>query len=172
MICPIFAKKKYLMKIEKDKVVLMNYTLTDDAGDKIGSTIGQGPMAYIQGMGNILPALEIEMEGKQAGDKFTVNLLAENAYGKHNPDLIHVVEKNVFQGDEKITIGMRVNVQSSNGDTIAVVTAFDDKTISLDLNHPLADKNLTFNIEVTEVREPTAVELDHGHVHGTGGHQH
>jgi FKBP-type peptidyl-prolyl cis-trans isomerase SlyD len=112
------------------------------------------------------------MEGKEAGDKFTVNLPTENAYGKHAPELVHVVDKSVFQGDEEITIGMRVNVQTSNGDSMAVVTAFDDKTISLDLNHPLADKDLTFKIEVMEVREPTEVELEHGHVHGPGGHQH
>lgn len=160
------------MKIDKDKVVLMHYTLTDNAGDKIGSTEGQAPLAYIQGKGNIMPGLEIEMEGKQAGDKFTVHLPAENAYGKHNPELVHVVDKSVFQGEEEITIGMRVNVQTSNGDSIAVVSAFDDKTISLDLNHPLADKDLTFEIEVIEVREPTITELEHGHVHGPGGHHH
>jgi FKBP-type peptidyl-prolyl cis-trans isomerase SlyD len=160
------------MKIEKDKVVLMHYTLTDNAGDIIGSTEGQAPMAYMQGKGNIIPGLEVEMEGKEAGDKFTVNLPTENAYGKHAPELVHVVDKSVFQGDEEITIGMRVNVQTSNGDSMAVVTAFDDKTISLDLNHPLADKDLTFKIEVMEVREPTEVELEHGHVHGPGGHQH
>jgi len=150
----------------------MHYTLTDNAGDVIGGTEGEAPMAYIQGKGSIIPGLEVEMEGKQVGDKFTVNLPAENAYGKRNPELIHVVEKTVFQGDEEITIGMRVNVQTSNGDSIAVVSAFDDKTISLDLNHPLADMDLIFTIEVVEIREPTAIELEHGHVHGPGGHHH
>ena len=160
------------MKIEKNKVVLMHYKLTDDEGDVIGNTEGKSPMAYIQGKGSIIPGLEIEMEGKNAGDKFTVKLPAENAYGKRNSELIHVVDKSVFQGEEEITIGMSVNVQTSTGDSIAVVSAFDDKTISLDLNHPLADKDLTFKIEVMEVREPTEVELEHGHVHGPGGHHH
>ena len=160
------------MKIEKDKVVLMHYTLTDNEGDIIGSTEGDVPMAYMQGKGNIIPGLEVEMEGKKTGDKFKVNLSAESAYGKHNPELLHVVDRSVFQGEEEITIGLRVNVQTSNGDSIAVVSAFDDKTITLNLNHPLADKDLTFDIEIVEVRDPTEVEIEHGHVHGPGGHHH
>ena len=160
------------MKIEKDKIVLMHYTLTDDKGDVIGSTEGDVPLAYMQGKGNIIPGLEVEMEGRNAGDKFKVNISAENAYGKRNPELLHVVDRSVFQGEEEIIIGLRVNVQTSNGDSIAVVSAFDDKTITLDLNHPLADKDLTFDVEVVEVREPTEVEIEHGHVHGPGGHHH
>jgi len=160
------------MKIEKDKVVLMHYRLTDKEGEEIGNTNGQAPLAYMQGKGNIIPGLEIEMQGKQAEDKFTVNIEAKNAYGFHNPDLVNVVEKSVFQGDEELKVGMRVNVQTSNGDSIAVVSAFDEKNISLDLNHPLADKDLTFEIEVIEVREPSVSEMEHGHVHGTGGHHH
>lgn len=160
------------MKIEKDKIVLMHYTLTDNEGDIIGSTEGDVPMAYMQGKGNIIPGLEVEMEGKNAGDKFKVKLPAENAYGKHNPELLHVVDRSVFQGEEEITIGLRVNVQTPNGDSIAVVSAFDDKTITLNLNHPLADKDLTFDVEIVEVRDPTEVEIEHGHVHGPGGHHH
>lgn len=160
------------MKIEKDKVVLMHYTLTDSEGNVIGSTEGDVPMAYMQGKGNIIPGLEVEMEGKKAGDKFKVNLSAENAYGKHNPELLNVVDKSVFQGDEEITIGLKVNVQTSNGDSIAVVSAFDDKTITLDLNHPLANKDLTFDVEIVEIREATETEKEHGHVHGPGGHHH
>ena len=160
------------MKIEKDKVVLMHYTLTDNEGVIIGSTKDDVPMAYMQGKGNIIPGLEVEMESRKAGDKFKVNLPAENAYGKHNPELLHVVDRSVFQGDEEIIIGLKVNVQTSNGDSIAVVSAFDDKTITLDLNHPLADKDLTFDVEIVEVREPTEVEIEHGHVHGPGGDHH
>ena len=160
------------MLIEKNKVVLMHYTLTDNKGEVIGSTEGDVPLAYIQGKGNIIPNLEVEMEGKKAKDKFKVNLSAEKAYGKQNPELIHVVDKSVFQGDEEITIGLKVNVQTSNGDSIAIVTAFDDKTITLDLNHPLADKDLIFDVEVVEVRDATETEIEHGHVHGSGGHHH
>ena len=160
------------MKIEKDKVVLMNYTLTDNEGSVIGSTEGDVPMAYIQGKGNIIPGLEVEMEGKKAGDKLKVSISTENAYGKRNPELLHVVDRSVFQGDEEITIGLRVNVQTSNGDSIAIVSAFDDKTITLDLNHPLADKDLTFDVEIVEVRDATETEKEHGHVHGPGGHHH
>ena len=160
------------MLIEKNKVVLMHYTLTDNKGEVIGSTEGDVPLAYIQGKGNIIPSLEVEMEGKKAGDKFKVDISAEHAYGKRNPELVHVVDKSVFQGDEEITIGLKVNVQTSNGDSIAIVTAFDDKTITLDLNHPLADKDLIFDVEVVEVRDATEIEIEHGHVHGPGGHHH
>lgn len=160
------------MLIEKNKVVLMHYTLTDNKGEVIGSTEGDVPLAYIQAKGNIIPSLEVEMEGKKAGDKFKAYLSVENAYGKRNPELIHIVDKSVFQGDEEITIGLKVNVQTSNGDSIAMVTAFDDKTITLDLNHPLADKDLIFDVEVVEVRDATETEIEHGHVHGPGGHHH
>ncbi|RLD27754.1 MAG: peptidylprolyl isomerase [Bacteroidetes bacterium] len=160
------------MKIEKDKVVLMHYTLTDNEGDIIGSTKDDVPMAYMQGKGNIIPGLEVEMEGRNEGDKFKVHLPAENAYGKHNPELLHVVDRSVFQGEDEIVIGLRVNVQTSNGDSIANVSAFDDKTITLDLNHPLADKDLTFDVEIVEIRDATETEIEHGHVHGPGGHHH
>jgi len=83
-----------------------------------------------------------------------------------------MVDRSVFQGEEEIKIGLRVNVQTSNGDSIAVVSAFDDKSITLDLNHPLADMDLTFDVEVVEVRPATEVEIEHGHVHGPGGHHH
>lgn len=164
--------KTTAMKIEKDKVVLMHYTLTDNEGDIIGSTKDDVPMAYMQGKGNIIPGLEVEMEGRNEGDKFKVHLPAENAYGKHNPELLHVVDRSVFQGEDEIVIGLRVNVQTSNGDSIANVSAFDDKTITLDLNHPLADKDLTFDVEIVEIRDATETEIEHGHVHGPGGHHH
>lgn len=160
------------MQIANNKVVAMNYTLKDDTGQILDSSEGKPPLAYIQGSGMIIPGLEKEMEGKQVGDKIQAVVAPENAYGLYMPEMIQEVPLNGFQGDEELQAGMQVQVQTNSGPAIAIVSKIDGETVTLDMNHPLADKTLHFDVEVMEVREPTEEELEHGHVHGPGGHQH
>ncbi len=160
------------MTIENDKVVLMNYTLTNDKGDVVDSSEGQEPLAYIQGYQNIIPGLEKEMAGKKVGDKFKAVVQPEEGYGKFNPALIQVVKKEMFKGVDELDLGMQFNAQLEDGAILMTITKIDGDDITIDGNHALADQVLTFDVEVMEIRDATAEELEHKHVHGVGGHHH
>lgn len=160
------------MTIENEKVVLMEYTLKNDNGDILDTSEGREPLAYMQGYKNIIPGLEKEMAGKKVGDKFKAVVQPEEGYGITNPALRQEVDRSVFQGVDEIEVGMQFQAQLENGPIVMSVTNVDGDKISVDGNHPLADQVLTFDIEVVEVREASAEELEHGHVHGAGGHQH
>lgn len=160
------------MTIENDKVVLMNYTLTNEKNDVIDTSDGREPLAYIQGYQNIIPGLEKEMAGKKVGDKFKAVVQPEEGYGKFNPALLQELEKSIFQGVDKIEVGMQFQTQLEDGPIIMSVTKVEGEKVTVDGNHPLADQVLTFDVEVMEIREATAEELEHKHVHGVGGHQH
>lgn len=163
------------MKLEKDKVGLFNYTLTDKDGNDIDGSDGK-PMEYLHGHGNLIPGLEDELVGKKAGDKFKTTILAKDAYGEIEERLIQKnIPLSMFQGMESIDIGMSFSAEAEDGGSHSVVIIAKDeeaKTVSVDGNHPLAGKDLTFDIEITSVRNSTAEELEHGHAHGEGGHQH
>lgn len=159
------------MTIENNKVVLMNYTLTNDNGDVLDTSDGREPLAYIQGYQNIIPGLEKEMAGKKIGDKFKAVVQPEEGYGKFNQALLQEVEKSVFKGVDEITVGMEFQAQLEGGPIIMTVTKVDGDKITVDGNHPLADQVLTFDVEVMEIREATSEELEHRHVHVGGEHK-
>jgi FKBP-type peptidyl-prolyl cis-trans isomerase SlyD len=158
------------LSIKKDSVVLFNYTLKDDAGEVIDSSAAGEPLAYLHGQGNLVPGLERELEGKNPGDKLTVNVTPADGYGELSRDLIQKVPRRSLKGIAKITVGMRLHAQTEQGPRAVTVTAVTGDMITIDGNHPLAGKNLNFDIEIVDVRDATEEELAHGHVHGPGGH--
>ena len=158
------------MSIKKDSVVTFNYTLKDDAGAEIDSSAPGEPLAYLHGHGNLVPGLERELEGKNAGDKLTVKVAPADGYGERNKDLIQKIPRRSLKGINQITVGMRLQAQTPEGPRPVVVTAVTGDMVTIDGNHPLAGQNLNFDIELVEVRDATAEELAHGHVHGPGGH--
>ena len=162
------------MTITENKVVLMHYTLKNDDGDVMDSSIGHDPMAFIQGIGNLIPGLEKQLEGKAAGEKINATVAPEDAYGERTEDQLAKVPLDNFQseGDEKLEVGMQVQVESNQGATVALVTEIEGTEVTLDLNHPLAGETLHFEVEIMDVREATSDELSHGHAHGPGGHHH
>jgi FKBP-type peptidyl-prolyl cis-trans isomerase SlyD len=160
------------VEITADRVVLIHYTLKDDAGAVIDSSSGAEPLAYIQGHGNLVAGLEKALEGKQDGDTVAVSVAAADGYGKHDPALIQRVPKRSLQGSGEIKKGMQFQGQTPDGMRLFTVTAVVGDMITLDGNHPLADKTLHFDVDIVSVREATAEELEHGHVHGAGGHHH
>lgn len=160
------------MQIGKNSVVVIDYTLTDDSGDVVDSSAGGEPLAYIQGIGQIIPGLENALEGKSAGDEVNVTVAPAEGYGDYNEGLIQVVPREMFQGVDSIEPGMQFHAQTSQGIQAITVTKVDGEDITIDGNHPLAGKNLNFAVIIKDVREATAEELDHGHVHGPGGHHH
>lgn len=162
------------MKIENNRVVSMHYTLKDETGTILDSSENREPLAFIQGIGALIPGLEIQLEGKVKGDKVNAEVAPNDAYGEVQEELFHVVPKSGFQGegDEQLIEGIQVQLHTEQGPMIALVSKIEGDEVTLDLNHPLAGRTLFFDVEIVEVREATADELDHGHVHGPGGHQH
>ena len=160
------------MNISKNSAVTMHYALKNDNGDDLGSSQGHEPMAYLHGCDNIVPGLEKALDGKKAGDKISAVVSPEEGYGVKNEDGIKKIDKDRFEGDEEISVGMQIQVDIEGNVSIASVTEIGEKEITLDLNHPLAGVTLHFEIEIMDVREATEDELSHGHVHGPGGHHH
>jgi FKBP-type peptidyl-prolyl cis-trans isomerase SlyD len=158
------------MQISRNKVVSLDYDLSVD-GQKVDSSEGRGPMAYLHGTGNIVPGLEQALEGKSAGDQLNVTVPPEQGFGARNEALVGSVPRAAFQGVPNIEKGMRFQTQQGqNVHTVMVVDVQGD-AVKVDANHPLAGKNLDFNVTVRDVRDATPEELAHGHAHGPGGHQ-
>jgi FKBP-type peptidyl-prolyl cis-trans isomerase SlyD len=153
------------MQITKHKVAAIHYTLTDNEGNILDSSSGREPLAYIHGIGNLIPGME---EGKAKGDKFNIKVSPEKGYGVKSDDLLQEVPRSAF-GDQKVEVGMQFQ---TNRGGVVTVTKVGLETITVDANHPLAGVELNFAVEVMEIRNATEDELAHGHVHGPGGHHH
>lgn len=161
------------MNVAQDKVVLIHYTLKNDAGSVIDSSSGGDPLAYIHGQGNIIPGLEKALEGKTTGDKLSVKVDPAEGYGVRDASLVQQVPRRAFGGAPSIQPGMQFHAQTSQGHTrVVTVTGIQGDMVTVDGNHPLAGENLNFDVEIAEVRDATQEELEHGHVHGPGGHHH
>jgi FKBP-type peptidyl-prolyl cis-trans isomerase SlyD len=161
-----------LMSIQKDSVVTFHYTLKDDAGEVIDSSDGGDPLAYLHGHGNLVAGLERELTGKVAGDKLNVKVTPADGYGEYDQSMVQRVPRRQLKGIAKIQVGMKLHAQTQEGPREVTVTQVLGDTVTIDANHPLAGKHLNFAIHVTDVREATAEELEHGHVHGAHGHHH
>lgn len=160
------------MQIAANKVVQIHYTLTDNDGEVLDSSKGKGPLAYIHGMGNLISGLETALAGRTVGDKFQVTIAPEDAYGLRDDDLVQSVPRDAFQGVDEIHPGMQFQAQSPEGMQMFTVIEVVEDEVLLDGNHPMAGVTLNFDVEVADIRDATAEELDHGHVHGPGGHHH
>ncbi len=160
------------MHAAQDKVVTIHYTLTDKGGEILDSSEGQQPLSYIHGRGNIIKGLEKALEGKKAGEKLQVTIPPEDAYGIKNDDLVMQVPRNAFNEVDNLEPGMRFQIKNKEGVQVVMVTEIGETEVTVDGNHPLAGEELTFEVEVTDIRNATKEELSHGHVHGPGGHNH
>ncbi len=161
-------------EVGNNKVVTFDYTLKDkETGEVLDSSAAHGqPLTVLFGKGQIIPGLESRMAGMKAGEKKTIEVPAEEAYGKKDESLIQQVPREYFQ-DIELEKGMPLQAQTPEGQVInMIVLDFDDNVVTVDLNHPLADKDLVFEVEVKNVREATPEEVLHGHAHGEGGVQH
>jgi len=160
------------MAIAKDTVVQFHYTLKDADGTVIEASHGNEPMAYLQGHGNIIPGLEEEMQGKEVGAEFTVTVAPEKAYGQRDETAIQRIPVKHLQGAKKWKKGMVAHVETEQGQRQVTVIKVGKFMVDVDANHPFAGKELTFEVKVEDVRDATAEEIQHGHAHGIGGHQH
>ncbi len=161
------------MQIQKDKVVSIDYTLTNDEGQVLDSSEGREPLAYLHGSGNIIPGLEKALEGRSEGDELEVKVSPEEGYGVRDESKLTQVPREMFADAGEVQIGAQYYAQGPNGEVVTVtVVGADEENVSIDANHPLAGQNLNFAVTVREVRDATEEELSHGHAHGAGGHHH
>lgn len=160
------------MKIASDCVVSFHFTLKDESGKVLESSMGSEPLVYLHGAKNIVPGLEEALEGRVHGDKFEVTLPPEKAYGKRDEKLIQTIPLSQFPNPEVVKPGVQFQMSSPQGMMILTVKTVSDKEVTIDANPELAGQTLVFAIEVGEVRAASKEELQHGHVHGPGGHHH
>jgi FKBP-type peptidyl-prolyl cis-trans isomerase SlyD len=168
------------MIIEEKKVVMVHYTLTesDASGELIETTEGRDPLGFIFGVGMMIPEFERNLEGLKAGDQFAFAIKAADAYGEYDDTALVEVPKNMFEHEGKIPdglleIGNVLPLTDNQGNHLQATVAWVglDK-VKLDFNHPMAGVDLFFSGHVDKVREADPTEIEHGHVHGEGGHHH
>ncbi len=160
------------MQVADNKAVSIHYTLTNDEGEIIDSSIGGEALAYLHGAGNIISGLENALAGKSVGEKMNVRIEAEDAYGEFMEDRIQVISRDMFDGIDTIEVGMQFHADVSAGPGIVTVIEVAGDDITIDGNHPLAGIPLTFDVEIIDIRPATEEEIAHGHIHGEGGHHH
>ena len=146
------------MKIEKNKVVLMHYTLKNDNGEVLDSSSGKDPLGFIHGAGMIIPGLEQVLIGKQKDDNFMAVIPPEDAYGEKRDELVQDVPLSQFENKESVQVGMQFQV-SLPQPAVATVIAISDETATVDFNHPLAGQELYFDVSIFDVRDASPEEL-------------
>lgn len=165
------------MKIGKHAVPSVTYTLTV-GGEVVDQADDTNPLLYIAGIGMMIPGFESRLEGKTTGDSFEFDIPSEEGYGAHDPQAIVPLPMETFMVDGKVDtevvkVGAMMPMQDQNGNPLyGVILEMSDDTVKMDFNHPLAGKDLHFTGKVIDVREATSEEIEHGHVHGPGGHNH
>jgi FKBP-type peptidyl-prolyl cis-trans isomerase SlyD len=168
------------MKVGNNKVVTMTYTLHlhDEQGEVIQKVDESRPFVQLFGVGALLPTFESNLTGLEKGDTFSFGLTSEEGYGNPSDEAILKLEKKIFEIDgvvdpEMVAVGKVITMQDNQGNPLdGKVLAVEEDSVVMDFNHPLAGESLYFTGSILDVREATEEELQHGHVHGDGGHQH
>jgi FKBP-type peptidyl-prolyl cis-trans isomerase SlyD len=153
------------MHIEKNRVVSIDYELKDADGSVIDKSDGESLM-YLHGYANIIPGLERELAGKQVGDRIQCAVPPSDAYGERDEELVFAVAKTDFAEPDKIEVGMQFHAHQEGGVGVVTVVGLAGDTVTVDANHPMAGKTLHFDVSVKDIREASAEEIKHGHVHG------
>jgi FKBP-type peptidyl-prolyl cis-trans isomerase SlyD len=152
--------------VSKDVVVRLAYTLRVDE-QVVESAEGEEPVEFLQGHGQILPALERALYGMAGGEQKRVFVGPEDAYGDIDPEAIATLPRGEFPPSLPLQVGMELSLEDEQGQELeARVLAVDEKSVRVDFNHPLAGKELVFDVTVMALRRASPEELSHGHVHG------
>lgn len=159
------------MTVINNKVVEIHYVLKDKDGELLDSSEGQKPLAYIHGIGNIIPGLEQKLEGKKIGDKVNAIIAPADGYGIREEKLVHKIPMSNFQDKSQVKLDAQFRVEMEDGPRIATITQIEEEEVTVDMNHPLAGEELHFDVEVMTIRDATEEEISHGHVHN-GDHHH
>jgi FKBP-type peptidyl-prolyl cis-trans isomerase SlyD len=161
------------MSVEMNKVVTFNFTVKDEEGVVLDSSENKEPLTYLSGTSSILPKLEETLNGMIIGSKKNVKITAGDAYGEYKEEAVQTVKKEQFPKEAQLVAGARYLANSPEGGQMPfVIKDVNENDVTVDFNHPLAGKNLEFDVELVDIRDATPEEMQHGHVHGPGGHQH
>lgn len=166
------------MKVANNKVISIGYQLRNQDGVLIDEAPANQPLSYLHGHNNLIAGLEKALEGKAVGEKFDVHVKPEEGYGEYNEMMVQRVPKSAFEGADELKAGMRFIAETDKGPLPVVITEVDENDVVVDGNHMLAGQTLLFSVEVVEIRDATAEELAHGHIHThthdgcCGGHGH
>jgi FKBP-type peptidyl-prolyl cis-trans isomerase SlyD len=159
--------------VGKDLVVTFHYTLKNESGEVLDSSAGAEPLSYLHGYKNIVPGLENALVGQAIGAKFNVTVEPSEGYGEREDEMIIQIPKAEWTLPDHVEAGEVIELQSPEGHVVpAMIVEIGSEFVVVDANHPLAGEKLFFEVELTEIRDATKEELDHGHVHGEGGHHH
>ena len=166
------SEKNNPQLVADDLVVIMDYTLT--VGNEIvDSSEEDGPIEFLQGYGSIIPGLEAHLGGLAVGESLQVTVAAKDAYGEFDPEQIVDIPLDEFPEEICVEPGVELEMKDQDGDMLfARILSVGKSRAKLDFNHPLAGKELTFDVTIVALRLPTPEELEHGHVHGSDGHVH
>lgn len=157
------------MKITKNTVITMHYTVSDSDDTLIDSSYDHDPLAMIQGTGYMIKGLETALEGHTKGDKFEVKVAADDAYGQRHDGFVQTMPIDAFAGIDDLQVGSQLRATTDEGEQTVIVVNITDDKITVDGNHPLSGMDLKFEVDILDVRSATNEELSHGHVHATGG---
>ena len=160
------------MNISKDTVVQLHYSLFDQDNNLIEKTEEKDPVAYLHGHNNMLASFEKELEGKAEGEHLSFTLTPDQAYGTRKEDAVARIPVKHLQGAKKWKKGMKAWVQTDHGTQQVTIIKMGRFMADVDINHPLADKTIRFEVDIVNVRQADPEEVAHGHAHGVGGHQH
>ncbi len=157
--------------VANDKVVSMAYKLTVD-GEVLDEADEKDAIQFLQGHGNIIPGLESQLTGMKVGESKQITVSADGGYGVVDKEQIQDISLEEFPDGIKPEIGMELDIKDEDGNEMyGRVLAIKEDSVTMDFNHPLAGKELHFDVRVVEVRDPTSEEMAHGHVHAHGHHQ-
>jgi FKBP-type peptidyl-prolyl cis-trans isomerase SlyD len=154
------------MRIARNSVVTLDFTMYSEENEVLESSRDDTPLVYMQGIGELPEGLEDELEGKQAGDEVDVILLPGDAYGEYDASLVQSVPREQFEGIDDIAVGMRFEAETEEGPHVVHIVAVEDDRVIVDANEPYAGRTVRFEVKVLGVREASADEIEHGHVHG------
>lgn len=160
------------MTITKEHVVEIDYTLTNTAGEVLDSSKGNDPLVYLHGANNIIPGLEKELEGKTTGDELEVTVEPAEGYGERIEEAVQEIPRSAVAHLTDMQVGSQLQAETPDGMQVLTVLAMDDDKVTVDANHPLAGQKLHFKVKVVSIRKATDEEVNHGHAHGPGGHNH
>jgi FKBP-type peptidyl-prolyl cis-trans isomerase SlyD len=162
------------LKVKDGVVVTLDYILRLDDGEVIDSSADEGPLEYLHGYGQIIPGLEKALVGLGVGDRKTVVVPPDEAYGDVDMDAFEIVPRTMFPDDLELEEGLELSLRDVETDEPydATIAEIREKEVMLDFNHPLAGETLHFEVHIPAIRQATAEELAHGHAHGEDGHHH
>lgn len=160
------------MQISNQSVVAFHYRLFNEAGEEIENSHNGDPSLCLIGASNVMPALEQEMLGKAAGDRFELTLEPNLAYGAYQADKKDRISAKYLKHEKKLKPGKVVTINTDKGSKAVTIVKVGKFSVDIDLNHPLAGQTIRFDVDIVDVRAASNEEIAHGHAHGVGGHQH